>query len=97
MRNKTPNYRKGKGELMLSYFNIHKFHERKAVIDCIFYDMNFLCIVASICLAISYQMADLLNFQSAIEIVLVGLLLVFLIWAILLFIVLISTLKFNTK
>ena len=78
---------------MKSYFDIHKFYERKAVIECVFYDMNFLCIIASVCLAISYQMAEFLNFQSAIEIILVGLLLVFLIWAILLFIALISALK----
>lgn len=78
---------------MLSYFNIHKFYEQKAVIDRVFYNMDLLCIIASLCLAISYQMADLLNFQSAIEIILVGLLFVFLIWVILLFIALISALK----
>ena len=78
---------------MKSYFNIHKFYERKAVIDSVFFNIPIIWLIFLVCLAIFYQTAEFFHFKSYIEMVILAGLMVGAIWAILYFVAFIGTFK----
>lgn len=80
---------------MESYFDIHKFYKRKAIIDSVFNDMYLLWLLLLVSILVAYQMADRLGLTNFFDIVFSAFFLVGTVWTLSYFVAFISTFKYK--